>query len=59
MIPERGAYVSLSAGLLRGDCYTGRSPGHAVGMAGCGHSKIARVLFVFVLYWPFLLFCRF
>jgi len=22
---------------------TGRSPGHAVGMAGCGHSKIARV----------------
>jgi len=32
---------------------TGRSPGHAVGMAGCGHSKIARVarvVFVFVLY---------
>jgi len=30
--------------------YTGRSPGHAY---GCGHSKIARVarvLFVFVLY---------
>jgi len=23
--------------------YTGRSPGHAVGMAGCGHSKIARM----------------
>jgi len=23
--------------------YTGRSPGQAVGMAGCGHSKIARV----------------
>jgi len=22
---------------------TGRSPGHVVGMAGCGHSKIARV----------------
>jgi len=33
--------------------YTGRSPGHAVGMDGCGHSKIARVarvVFVFVLY---------
>jgi len=26
--------------------YTGHSPSHAVGMAGCGHSKIARVLFV-------------
>jgi len=33
--------------------YTGRSPGHPVGMAGCGHSKIARVarvVFLFVLY---------
>jgi len=25
---------------------TGRSPGHTVGMDGCGHSKIARVVFV-------------
>jgi len=23
--------------------HTGRNPGHAVGMADCGHSKIARV----------------
>jgi len=29
---------------------TGRSPGQAEGLAGCGHSKIARVRVLFVLY---------
>jgi len=28
----------------------GRIPGHAVGMAGCGYSKIARVLFVLYVF---------
>jgi len=32
--------------VFRRPYYTGRSPGHAVGMAGRGHSKIARVVFV-------------
>jgi len=48
-----GTKRSLFLGLYIISTYTGRSPGHAVGMAGCGHSKIARlarVVFVFVLY---------
>jgi len=48
-----GSYISKYRRYRYYWYYTGRSPGHAVGMAGCGHSKIARVaraVFVFVLY---------